>query len=145
MTPFVPFLPTLDQLEAMTPQQLFDHSTQCLIEQGKPCIGEVGVCDYSDKQGGHCALGWLIPTELQSWCQSLGGIQGLIDALISQSHQSPEHQRLYRVLLDHEELLQALQDAHDSSHNMDLPWTKLWPQYLHLAANSLVLSPKVLE
>jgi hypothetical protein len=115
MTSFVPFLPTLDQLSSMTPQQLFDHSAQCLIAQKQPARSAMG-CDYSNKHGHHCALGWLIPEELQSTCAGVGVVSELIrdDALHYADPGTPP-EILRKILSANENLFVSLQHAHDDT------------------------------
>jgi hypothetical protein len=141
-TPFVPFLPTLDQLEAMTEQDLFDHSARCLLVQDRPCINVEGICDYSGPDGGHCAIGWLIPEILQNECRSGGGLETLCNHLSTREDDDPK--RLRWVLESHEHLFSAMQDAHDNAQGSILPWKIQWTEHLRLAAASLKLNFKVL-
>jgi hypothetical protein len=128
--------PTLDQLEAMTPQDMFDHSTASLIEQGctsrdRSCLPSPfdAVCLYDDKQGNRCAIGWLMPTELPKFLNFRGGVQELATALGCYEKGSL-HRRLSTVLRLNADLLTNLQQAHDEASSSSISVTGDWAHNL---------------
>jgi hypothetical protein len=128
--PFVPFLPTLEQLEAMSPQDLFDHSNRCVDAQAKPSMNGFGNCLYSTKAGLHCAVGWLIPEEFQDAVKTcLGPVSELVDYVERDFEPSCEPDRLRRfanAINRNEILLEAMQGAHDTHSGEDTPeWQQM--------------------
>jgi hypothetical protein len=108
---YSPVAPTFAQLQAMTEQDMFDHSARAILVQGHPATAPEGSCVYRNASGSRCALGWLIPDEFIDACEDVfAGSNGLIQLL----EVSPDTQDLAQVLRNHRGFLLELQTAHDS-------------------------------
>jgi hypothetical protein len=63
----------IKEVDEMTVQEAIEYSLDKLIQQGKRCMLGSGMgCAYADREGNHCAIGWL----LDSKNENLMGFRG---------------------------------------------------------------------
>jgi hypothetical protein len=49
----------IKEIDAMTLQQAVEYSLNKIVKQGKRCMSGEN-CTYADREGNHCAIGWLL-------------------------------------------------------------------------------------
>ena len=93
-----------------TAQEACDYSVQQIVKQGGRCYDVVdGVCMYSDGQGNHCAIGWLLDPnnkELMNYDES---VQDVVEDF---PDDVPE------VIKDNIDLFSELQRFHDQPNSI---------------------------
>ena len=127
--------PTMQQLQVMTRQDVFDHVARHLILQGQKAIGPDGKCRYRADDDTACAVGALIPQALYCECMENHNVDALTDALLA----TPRLRELGQFLAHHRRMLWELQRLHDHEH----PVT--WPEWLRELAARLELSAGVVD
>ena len=127
--------PTMQQLQMMTRQDVFDHVARHLILQGQKAIGPDGKCRYRADDDTACAVGALIPQTLYCECMENRNVDALTGALLA----TPWLRELGLFLAHHRTMLGALQFLHDREH----PAT--WPERLRELAARLDLSAEVVN
>jgi hypothetical protein len=92
----------------MTPQEIFDTTARALLKQGKPSVrveDNGSFCAYLTDDGSRCAVGWLFnDDELAEFGEFEGGLCSILE-----THPN----ELRPLFTEHEDLLSAIQDAHD--------------------------------
>lgn len=95
-----------EQLEQMTIQEACDYAVKQIVKQGYQCRdGDNGDCAYSDGQGGHCVIGWLMDESNSDMMDYIGEVDDFIDCF---------EDGLPLVILNNVEILKNLQGFHDS-------------------------------
>ena len=90
-----------------TAQEACDYSVQKLVEQGGRCYDVVdGVCMYSDGQGNHCSIGWLLDPDNKALMNYDESVQEVVDEFQDDVPQ---------IIKDHVCLFDGLQKFHDYS------------------------------
>jgi hypothetical protein len=131
--------PTLDQLEAMTPQDMFDHTARSLLQQDGRCMEDTD-CAYQNSEGSRCAVGWLIPDDFIS---DAAQVQGALADLVDSLEREPRSDRLRVVLGKHYDVLRGLQSAHDHINGHTGHFAVVFPKHMRQAALNLGLSDAV--
>lgn len=84
-------------IQQFSPQEACDYAVQKIVEQRVPCT-EHEVCMYGNKQGHHCAIGWLLdPNEKELM-----------------SYRGTTHLLSNQYVRENIEIFSALQKFHDS-------------------------------
>lgn len=94
-----------EQLEKMTIQEACDYAVKQIVTQGGQCRnGDNSDCAYSDGQGNHCVIGWLMDESNQDMMGYIGEVDDFIDCF---------EEELPPMILDNQNVLQCLQSFHD--------------------------------
>ena len=101
--------PTMDQLDSMGPQDVFDYVAAHLLRQGWPAVLQGGQCQYRAPDGSMCAVGCLIPDAYYDRAMEGHDVCDLAGYL----HSTLSGRRLGRFMLRHAALLDKLQRVHD--------------------------------
>ena len=88
----------------MTNQEAFDRICEHLIRQGRPAVGDDGLCAYRGEGGTACAIGGILPDELYRPGIEGSNIRGLIEC-------RPDVAKYFAGV--DADLLARLQNAHD--------------------------------
>jgi hypothetical protein len=103
---------TLDALELMNRQQLFDVMCAGLLKQNARSTAFDGLrCQYRGDRGTKCAIGMLIPDAIYDRNLEFMGVKDLCERI----GRTPEGARAANVLRAHLPLLMRMQDIHDSA------------------------------
>jgi hypothetical protein len=127
--------PTITELEAMTPQNVFDHIATHLIRQGRRSHADHYLGLYRGPNSAACAVGAVIPEAAYSEGMEGRGVTGLLWWMADQ----PGYGRLMRMLAKHHHLLVALQEMHDCRP------VDQWPSRLRGIAIAHELSPQIVN
>lgn len=102
---------TVDALEQMSPQALFNFICSELLAQGKRSTTFDGYrCQYRGEGGTKCAVGMLIPDTLYKRNFEFMGVKELCERM----GDTPNGMRIARVLCAHIDLLTRMQEIHDT-------------------------------
>lgn len=52
-----------EDVDKMSLQEACDYAVSKIVEQGGRCLNAIGGCVYSDGEGNHCGVGWLLDEE----------------------------------------------------------------------------------
>jgi hypothetical protein len=127
--------PTMEQLDAMGPQAVFNFVAAHLLSQRRRAVNHEGQCQYRARDGSMCAVGCLIPG---AYCHP--AMEGhYVSDLAADLHSMMFGWRLGRFLLRHAALVDELQRVHDRSE----PPT--WRRQLVKVALRYGLDPSVAE
>ncbi len=126
---------TMDMLDAMDAQDVFDVVGWHLLRQGVRACDEKGRCLYRGPDGTRCAVGWLILDPLYVSALEHRHVRDLA-AVIALDGTYSGH-RFVRFLARHMALLTALQILHDGTD------PARWSENLHSLALRFGLNPKV--
>lgn len=93
-------------LNTCTVQEACDYAVYKIAEQGKRCIKESSdMCLYSDGEGNHCAIGWLLDHEDKELMEVEGSVRGIIKDF---------EDRIPKLIRQHLYQFTALQELHDA-------------------------------
>jgi hypothetical protein len=67
----------MNEVDAMTVQQAIEYALDNLVMQGARCMG-AGDCSYGDKQGNHCAIGWLLDANNRELMRYKGAVNDIM-------------------------------------------------------------------
>lgn len=73
-----------EDLNKLSLDEACQYAVKKIVEQGGRCLGNTG-CAYGDRQGNHCAVGWLLDETdqgLMGYPGGIGDLFGLVPALI---------------------------------------------------------------
>jgi hypothetical protein len=121
----------------MTPQEIFDTVAKHLFTQGKQSTDYVS-CLYRGPEGTKCAVGILIPDAAYDADMERCSVAGLFDPDACQLDEFS----LPAWMAEHVNLLQRLQDVHDTKHHWDDDERMRWE--LSLAAQAYGLDDSIL-
>ncbi|MBF84501.1 MAG: hypothetical protein CL489_08510 [Acidobacteria bacterium] len=94
-----------EQVDQMSLTEAVNYALGKIIEQGKPCRNpDNGYCAYSDGNGNHCVVGWLLDHENEELMKWDGGVSSLSETY---------KERLPKLIIDNVELFYHLQGLHD--------------------------------
>ena len=93
-------------LGTCTVQEACDYAVYKIVEQGKQCTAEgTNMCLYSDGEGNHCAVGWLLDHEDKELMAQEGSVRGILKDFEG---------RIPKLIIQHLYEFTALQELHDS-------------------------------
>ena len=95
-----------EDVDKMTLQEACDYAVNKIVEQGKKCV-LAKQCVYSDGEGNHCAVGWLLDKTNSKLMEATGGIRNLIEAPDISEH-------IPNLIKDNLCVFISLQSFHDS-------------------------------
>jgi len=87
-----------------------NYSVKKIVEQGGQCIGEDGECAYSDFEGKHCAIGWLLDHYDEQMMESTLDLDPLI---------SEFYERIPKTITQNVTAFKLLMEFHDSKSLID--------------------------
>lgn len=97
--------------EGKTLQQVSDEIAAKLIAQRKPCMLENPErCVYGDKNGNHCAVGWLLPENNPELMGSSSGVKSLTTKVQRGLIHLGKNQKF---IIKHADALSVMQSLHD--------------------------------
>ena len=94
----------IQEVDAMTVQQAIEYSLDKLVKQGKRCVNKSD-CMYGDKEGNHCAIGWLLDSDNKSLMSNGGAVTDLDDV-----------RTVPKLIRDNIETFSFFQQFHDSAY-----------------------------
>jgi hypothetical protein len=127
--------PTMDQLDSMGPQGVFNFVAAHLLRQRRRALNREGQCQYRAHDGSMCAVGCLIPDAYYDRSMEGRYVSDLAGCL----HATQIGVRLGRFMLRHAALLDELQRVHDRCE------TPTWREHLVTVALRYGLNPGVAE
>ncbi|WP_028210746.1 hypothetical protein [Paraburkholderia mimosarum] len=130
--------PTLEQLAAWGPQQVFKHIASHLLTQGERCTkGHYPEGQYRNELGQACAVGCVIPEHLYRSSFEGQGIHGLVLRLACLP--KVEYVTLAEFVTRHASLLIQLMDLHDRTP------PACWPEALRDIGAAYGLDTQVVD
>ena len=91
-------------------QEACDYSVQKIVKQGGRCYDVVdGVCMYSDGQGNHCSIGWLLDPNNKELMGCTSTIRILVDDF---------QDEIPQIIKDNLDMFAVLQDFHDEDYSI---------------------------
>jgi hypothetical protein len=138
---------TTEQIISMTEMEMFDHSERSLIKQGVGCYNEANNCLYAriaeNNVEHRCALGWLIPSDLED-LQDVLDVQGDLSKMEEflllkvSGHVNENRTKFGEFLKVNDKFLSAVQGIHDQRMTPALRESKpesygmkIWQEALH--------------
>ena len=93
-------------LDTCTVQEACDYAVYKIVEQGEQCTTEgTNMCLYSDGEGNHCAVGWLLDPEDKELMEVEGSVKGIVKEF---------KDRIPKLIIQHLYEFTALQELHDA-------------------------------
>ena len=98
----------------MNKQEIFDKSYLSILAQGEPAMGLGNACMYETRKGNRCGVGMLIESkELRAELDAL--LEPAIGGVIRGIQEGSLEIELPDWMFNEEDLLDAVQNAHDSA------------------------------
>lgn len=99
-------------VDQMTLQEACDYSVKKIVEQGDRCMSACNIykCAYTDREGKHCAVGWLLDEDNEE----LMNFEGNVVSLCKQFGED-----IPQLIRDNLHLFWHLQGFHDASYEED--------------------------
>lgn len=94
----------------MTPQEIFNKAYEGVVAQGRPSTTSDGGCRYAGPEGTRCGVGHLVPLDVAEAWDARANDAGI--GLILDENEAPGIEPWMHA---HRNLLNAVQDAHDSA------------------------------
>lgn len=96
-------------IDHCTLQEACDFAVRKIVEQNYRCVQQDDItgkveCMYSDDEGGHCAIGWLLPEET---LKQLNGYVGDVGMMMAEDVELPE------IIRENTGAFMKLQEFHD--------------------------------
>ena len=100
-----------------TAQEACDYSVKQIVAQGGRCVSN-DYCRYSDGQGHHCGIGWLLDPDDKDLMNYVGYVHRMIEGLPN---------KVPQIIKDNVGLFGTLQEFHDEpgSHNRKMRRNRL--------------------
>ena len=93
-----------------TAQEACDYSVQQIVAQGERCYDVVRrTCVYSDGQGNHCSIGWLLDPNNKELMGYTSTIRILVDDF---------QDEIPQIIKDNLDMFAVLQDFHDEGYSI---------------------------
>ena len=107
----------VNEVDQMTLQEACDYAIGKLVQQGKTCMNENGLCFYGVcYEDSHCAVGWLLDHEDKELMNFDGAVEDLVE----------DNDNLPFLITDNVKAFEALQNVHDASNINRLDMAMKW-------------------
>ena len=91
-----------------TAQEACDYSVKQIVAQGGRCVSN-DYCRYSDGQGHHCGIGWLLDPDDKDLMNYVGYVHHMIEGLPN---------KVPQIIKDNVGLFGTLQEFHDEDYSI---------------------------